>query len=164
MNKNDFYYSDGTPYHGIFDEIPMSGQYTKDEQKSALYTIEYEDTHLPSARKIYLECVNEFEAASRLVPNWEFWKNMLKTCVKIRRVVEQWREEKYQMDQAEARRLLWEAAKKGNVSAQRILYEARKEEKEQQQRVKAQTEQLTRETEMLQDRLARITELKAIKK
>jgi hypothetical protein len=141
----------------------MSGQWIKEEPKDPVYTIGYDDTDLPSARKIYMDSVNEYEAAVRLTPSWEYWKGMLKTCIKIRREIDKWREEKYQKDQAEARRLLWEAAQKGNVSAQRILYEARKEEKAQQQRAKQEEHQNQKETEMLQDRLARLTELKLAK-
>lgn len=163
MNKSDFYYSDGVPFHGIFREVALSGQWIKEEPKPPVYTILEEDNDLPSAHKVYMHSMNEYEAAMQLVPSWEYWKNMLKTCVKIRRVVEKWREEKYQKDQAEARRLLWEAAKKGNVSAQRILYEARKEEKAQQIRAKEEESQSQKETEMLQDRIARLTTLQIAK-
>lgn len=163
MNKQDFYYSDGVPFHGIFKEIPMSGQWIKEEPKEPLYTTAYEDGDLRSARKVYMDSVNEYEAAIELTPSWEYWVGMLKTCVKIRREVDKWREEKYLKDQAQARRLLWAAAEKGNVSAQRILYEARKEEKAQQQRAKQEEHQSQKETDMLQDRLARLSELKIVK-
>jgi len=163
VNKQDFYYSDGVPFHGIFKEIPLSGQWIKEEPKDPLYTVAYEDGELPSARKVYMDSVNEYEAAVQLTPSWEYWQGMLRLCVKIRREVDKWREEKYQKDQAEARRLLWAAAQKGNVSAQRILYEARKEEKAQQQRAKLEEHVSMKETDMLQDRLARLTTLKLAK-
>lgn len=163
MDTQNFYYSDGVPFHGIFREIPMSGQWIKEEQKLPMYTIAYEDDELPSAKKVYLNSVNEYEAAVTLTPSWEYWQNMLKLCVKIRREVDKWREEKYQKDQAEARRLLWEAAKKGNVSAQRILYEARKEEQAQKIRERKQAHESEKETDMLQERIARLTELKIAK-
>lgn len=162
MNKADFYYSDGVPFHGIFREIPMSGQWLKNEVKEPLYTINPEDDDLPSAFKVYMDSINEYEAALKLCPSWEYWKNMLKTCVKIRRVVDQWREEKYLRDQAAARKLLWEAAEKGNVSAQRILYEARKEEKQQAARQKRVEQESMKEQSMLEERLARLTELKVV--
>jgi hypothetical protein len=162
MNKNDYFYEDGMPFYGIFREISLSGQYTK-EEKFPLFTLQEEDDDLPSAHKIYMSAMNEYEAAIQIVPTWEFWKNMLKTSVKIRRVVDQWREEKYQKDQAAARRLLWEAAQKGNVSAQRILYEARKEEKQQAARQRRVEHESMKEQEMLQERLARLTELKVVR-
>ena len=163
MNKQDFYYSDGVPFHGIFREIPLSGQWIKNEPKNPVYTTHYEDTDLPSAHKIYMSSLNEYDAAMKLVPSWEWWKNMLKICIRNRRQIDEWREEKYQKDQAEARELLWHAARKGNVSAQRILYEARKEEQQQKIRDRKQETESVRETEMLQDRLARLTELKLAK-
>jgi hypothetical protein len=163
MNKEDFYYSDGVPFHGIFREIPMSGQWIKGEPKVPLYTIKDDDDDLPSARKIYMDSVNEYDAALRLTPSWSYWKHMVEHCVKIKRVIEEWREEKYQKDQAQARKLLWEAAQKGNVSAQRIIYEARKEEKEQKEREKRELHQSQKETDLLQDRLSRLTELKLAK-
>jgi SOS response regulatory protein OraA/RecX len=163
MDTSKFYYSDGVPFHGIFREVPLSGQWIKNEPKEPVYTTKHEDDDLPSAYKIYMDCVNEYEAAVALTPSWEYWKNMLKICVKIRRVIEDWREEKYQRDQAIARRLLWDAAQKGNVSAQKLLYEARKEEREQKIREKIQQDQSTKETEMLENRLARLSELKIVK-
>lgn len=163
MDKSKFYFSDGVPFHGIFRGVPLSGLWIKEEPKDPVYNIEPEDDDLPSAKKIYMESMNEYEAAIALTPSWEYWKNMLKTSVKVRRLIDDWREEKFQKDQAAARRMLWDAAKKGNVSAQRILYEARKEEQQQKLRQKKEVTQTIRETEMLEDRLARLTELKLVK-
>lgn len=162
MDKSKYYYEDGMQFNAIFREISLPGQYMK-EKKDPLFTINPEDDDLPSAYKIYMESVNEYEAATKICPSWDFWKNMLKSSPRVRKVIDEWREEKYLKDQAAARRLLWDAAEKGNVSAQRILYEARKEEKQQAQRAKRAEQESIREQEMLQDRLARLTELKIAK-
>lgn len=163
MNKEDFYHLDGSPWHGIFREIPLSGQWHK-EEKFPLYTTRQDDDDLPSAHKIYMAALNEFDAATQLTPSWEYWKGMIKTCVKIRRVIEVWREEKYQRDQMRARALLWKAAETGNVTAQRILYEAKKEERQQRLIERKEYDQVSQDAEMLQERLARLTELKAVRK
>ena len=132
MDKSRFYYENGNEFYGIFREIPMSGSNCAiGVIPEPTYTIEEEDTDLPSAHKIYMDSMNEYEAARKLVPSYTFWKNMLKTSIKVRRLIEEWREEKMMMDQAAARRLLWEQAQKGNVTAQRILYESKKEEQQQ---------------------------------
>lgn len=134
MNKDSFYCENGREWYGIFREIPLNGANNiEGSVPPPSYTVNEEDDDLPSAHKIYMDSMNEYEAAKALVPTWEFWKNMLKFSVKIRRLIEGWREEKMLKDQAAARRMLWEMAQKGNVSAQRILYESKKEEAQQRQ-------------------------------
>lgn len=142
MDRSKFYYSDGVPFHGIFKEIPMSGQWIKEEPKEPVYTIEVQDSDLPSAHQIYMNSMNEYDAAVKLTPSWEYWQGMLKS-VKIKRMIENWREEKMLKDQAAAREMLWDQAKKGNVSAMKVLYESKKEEAEQKRRLsRAQQEDL----------------------
>jgi len=132
MDKSKFQYENGNPFYGIFREIPMSGSNNAiGDIPPPSYTIAEEDDDLPSAHRIYMDSMNEYEAAKTLVPTWDSWKSMLKFSVKIRRMVESWREEKMMKDQASARRMLWEQAQKGNVTAQRILYESKKEEAQQ---------------------------------
>lgn len=160
MDKSKFYYSDGVPFHGIFREIPMSGQWIKEEPKAPLYTIAEEDDDLPSAHKIYMNSMNEYDAATQLTPSWSYWTFMLKTSIKIRRMVESWREEKMLRDQMKAKRLLWEQAEKGNIQAQKLLYESKKEEA-QLNRVRRQKEQQeNKEQDVLEGAYAR---LKAVK-
>lgn len=130
MDKDKFYFSDGRPFFGIFREIPMSGVWIKEEHKDPVYTILEVDDDLPSAHKIYMESLNEYDAAIKLVPTWSYWTQMIKHSIKIKRLLEAWREEKMLMDQAKAKALLWEQAAKGNISAQKILYESKKEEAE----------------------------------
>jgi len=162
--KDKFYYGNGTPFHGIFKEIPMSGaQNVPADPMDPLYTIDTEDGDLPSAHKIYMESLNEYDAALKLVPSWPFWRQMLKTSVKIRRLISDWREEKLLKDQAAARAMLWEQAQKGNVSAQRILYESKKEEAEQRRKEKETKSIEAKEQSVLEARLERLTNLKAVK-
>ena len=134
MDKSGFYYENGNEFYGIFREIPMSGSnHAVGVIPEPTYTIEEQDTDLPSAHKVYMNSMNEYEAAKQLVPSYSFWKSMLKSSIKIRKLIEEWREEKMMKDQAEARKMLWEQAQKGNVTAQRILYESKKEEAQQRQ-------------------------------
>lgn len=157
-----FHYEDGMPFYGIFREIPMSGQTTK-EYKPALYTIAEQDDDLPSAHRIYMNSQTEYDAALKLTNSWDYWKGMLRTSSKIRKVIEEWREEKMLKDQTVAKKMLWEAAENGNASAQRILYEAKKEEREMAARQKVKNKKAEKESAMLQDRIDRLTELKAVK-
>ena len=158
---DSFHYDDGSPFHGIFREIRLTGQYMK-EYKPPVYTIAEEDDDLPSAHKIYMASQTEYDAAIAMVGSWPFWKNMLKASSKIRAVVEDWREEKMLMDQSKAKEMLWEAAQKGNASAQRILYESKKEERAIASKQKKANIQAEKETAMIQDRLDRLTDLKVV--
>ncbi len=152
------HYTDGTPFHGIFREIPMSGQIEK-EKMYPLYTTEEYDTDLPSAHKIYMNSENEYDAAIKLVGSYRFWINMVKTCVKIRRVVDEWRDEKLLKDQSIARALLWRAAEDGNVAAAKVLYESRKEEADKKARSVAASRKETSEKDLITARLAMVIPL-----
>lgn len=149
------YYQDKTPFYGIFREIPMSGQTTK-EKMDPLYTIKEHDDELLSAHKIYMGCPSEYDAAIKLVGSWRWWNRMIGSSSKIRKLIEDWRDEKLLKDQANARKLLWIEAEKGNVAAQKVLYESKKEEAEQKKREKDQTAQDSSNREILEARLQRI--------
>ena len=159
MDRSKFYYSDGVPFHGIFREIPMSGQWIKEEPKEPVYTIDTKDTDLPSAHQIYMNSMNEYDAAVKLTPSWEYWQGMLKS-VTIKRMIENWREEKMLKDQAAAREMLWEQAKKGNVSAMKVLYESKKEEAEQKRRMSRAQQEDLRHQQLAE---ATISRLKVVK-
>ena len=163
MDKSKFYFSDGTPFYGIFKEIPMSGMWSKGEEKQPLYTIEEVDTDLPSAHYIYMNSVNEYDAAMKLVPTWAYWKQLLKGSIKVRRQVEDWREEKMLRDQAKAKNLLWEQAEKGNFQAQRVLYESKKEESDLKRQRRNQEERQSKEKDVLEGTLERLSKLKVVK-
>ena len=116
----------------------------------------------PSAHTVYMDENTEYDAAMALTGSFDYWRTMLKSSTKIRKQIEIWREEKSLKDQAKARGILWREAEKGNTSAAKIIYEAKKEEQELKRREKAQTVRDTRETELLAERLRRLTDLKAI--
>lgn len=156
MDKSDFYFSDGTPFYGIFKEIPMSGVWIKNEDKLPVYTTNEEDGELPSAHKVYMSAMNEYDAALKLVPTWSYWSNMLKQSVKIRRLIETWREEKMLQDQARAKALIWKQAEKGNIQAQKLLYESKKEEAAIRRAEREQHEKHTKEKDTLEGAYERI--------
>lgn len=144
MDKSKFYYPDGMPNFSIFHEIPLTGINNKIAHKG----MNAPDPvwHLDEAHEIYMNSMNEYEAAMQLVPTWAFWQEMLKKSSKIKRQVDLWREEKLMKDQARAKRLLWEQAEKGNVSAQKMLFEAKKEEAQlRKHEVKAKQEEMRHE-------------------
>lgn len=141
----------------------MSGVWIKGEEKEPVYTISEEDGELPSAHKIYMQSMNEYDAAMRLVPTWSFWTQMIKHSIKIKRMLESWREEKMLMDQARARAMLWEQAAKGNISAQKILYESKKEEAELRRVEREKQYKYATEKGKLEDAYKTITTLKAVK-
>jgi len=160
--KEELYYEDDTPFYGLFKEIPMSGQAFK-QKLEPLYTIKEYDTDLPSAHRIYMASQTEYAAAMELTGSWEYWRGMLKS-IKIRRVINLWREEKLLQDQSRARELLWKVAiENNNVSAMKVLYESKREEAAQRKRSTAEDVQQAQEREILTERLNRLTQLKAVK-
>lgn len=162
MDKSKFYFNNGTPFFGIFRENPVNFHFSL-EQKEPVYTIEEEDNDLPSAHKVYMESMNEYEAAMKLVPSWAFWKQMLRQSVKVRRMLDEWREEKLMKDQAKAKRMLWEQAENGNIQAQRLLFESKKEEAQLRQSERGNRARSEKEKDVLEGALDKITSLKRIK-
>ena len=139
----------------------MPGQ-TGKERLDPIYTINEKSDSLPSAHEVYMNALTEYSAAQQLVGSWDYWKKMLRSSVRIRRLIDEWRGEKLLIDQTRARELMWKAAETGNASAARFLLESKKEEAAQK---KAQTEdslKLASEQEMLKQRLDRLTALKAV--
>jgi len=99
-----------------------------------VYTMSEQDKDgLVSARRIYMESLDEYEAAIRLVGSWVHWQRLLKCNAFMKgphadsgyqwQGLEQWRQEKRDFERSKARDMLWESAKKGNVTAQRLLFE-----------------------------------------
>ena len=158
----NLYYPNGAPYFGVFKEIFIPGQGNKayDPPTSPLYTIEEQDNELPSAHKIYMNSMTEYDAAMKLFGSFKYWKEMLKGSIKIRALIEEWREEKMLRDQDKARRILWEEAEKGNIGAARVIYEAKKEEAQQKAAMREQRNKESSEQEVLEDRLHRLNQLK----
>ena len=156
----NLYYKDGSPFYGIFREIIIPGQHHRDEKRFPIYTIKEKSDTLYSAHEIYMAAQTEYDAALQLVGSWRFWKEMLKASVKIRRLVSEWREEKMLIDQTKARKLMWDAALKGNAGAAKFIYEAKKEEANQKKSQQERQEREFQDQEVLKDRLSRITKLK----
>ncbi len=155
------YYEDGIPFHGIFREIPMPGQAGK-EKLSPIYTINEKADSLPSAHEIYMESLTEYAAAMKLVGTWKYWKGMIKSSVRIRKLVNDWREEKLLIDQNKARELMWKAAEGGNASAARFLLESKKEESVQKRAQKQLDEKDASESELIRGSIERLHTLKVV--
>jgi hypothetical protein len=103
-----------------------------------VYTLRsYERNGLPSAYQIYMDSINEYEAAIRLVGDMRHWRKLCSLKWFMDGVEEQqfdglaqWRVDKAAKDQAEALYLLKQNAEGGNVTAQRTLLDAAKQAKE----------------------------------
>lgn len=97
----------------------------------------YDNGGLPSAYQIYMNSINEYEAAMKLVGCMRHWRRLCSLKWFMDGIEEQqfdglaqWRIDKAAKDQAEALYLLKANAEKGNVTAQRTLLEASKQSKE----------------------------------
>jgi len=84
---------------------------------------------LPSAHKMYMEAIDEYDAAMRIVGNMRHWHKLLATGWFTKGRPElghsglnTWRNEKQLRDESEAKAVLIKAAKDGSVAAARILY------------------------------------------
>ena len=103
-----------------------------------VYTLRsYERKGLPSAYQIYMNSINEYEAAMKIVGCMRHWRKLCSLNWFMEGIEEQqfdglaqWRIDKAAKDQAEALHLLRENAEAGNVTAQRTLLEASKQSKE----------------------------------
>lgn len=88
----------------------------------------YHGVWLPSAKKIYLNSVNEYEAAHKLVCSMEHWNKLLELAWFVEGTEDfswtsltQWREEHKQIRETETLSLLRDQANKGNVAAMKAL-------------------------------------------
>lgn len=90
-----------------------------------------------SLYKLYMECVDEYEFAATAfgsMDNFKVYQEMSdfmlgphESSVHQYKGLREWRKEKELHDKAVAKKLLWESAKKGNVTAQKILYDGDKQ-------------------------------------
>lgn len=86
---------------------------------------------LISARRVYMESTDEYEAAIKLLGSWQHWQKLCNNESFMNgpnkpegwEGLLAWRKEKELRDKSRARELLWEAAEAGNVTAQRTLYD-----------------------------------------
>lgn len=105
------------------------------EKYPPLYTMKGTDKRgCISARRIYLEAADEYDAAMQLVGSWEHWQKLTQNVLFMNgkdsagekfEGLAAWREEKKLRDKSEARKLLVKNAKAGNVTAQKILYDGK---------------------------------------
>lgn len=118
--------------------------------RDAPYTLQSRDKDkegrkVLSIYQVYMDSVDEYDAAMRIVGNLEHWRKLCslnwfmegipeKGCTGLK----QWREDMQRRDQSLAKAKLLEAVNEGNVNASRFLYEkssskekqVRKKEKE----------------------------------
>ena len=129
--------------------------YRPGKGKSIAASYSYEE-----GRKVFLESATEYEAAMRFVTSWEHWK-AIASSAHCKPMIDSWREEKLLQDQTKARKMLWEAAEGGNLTAARVIYEAKKEEKLHKEAKKKQSEAERREAELIQNSVNKIVSIKA---
>lgn len=80
---------------------------------------------LPSAYEIYMDSSTEYEAAMRIVGSWKHWKKLCRA--KFFQVhVNEWREERVQMEEAMAHTVLLNTLEKDNITAAKSILESNK--------------------------------------
>lgn len=103
-----------------------------------LYTLKENDHEAPdgntypSAYKIYIESIDEFDAAQKLLGSTLHWEALCRCTwfmdgyhrgeIKLTMGLKDWRNHKDMADKSAAKQQLLQAAAEGNVSAQRLLY------------------------------------------
>ena len=130
---------------------------------------------LISARRIYLESADEYEAAMRILGSWKHWKRLCNVKLFFRGPpeethlswdgLEKWREEKALQDKMRVRKLLWESAENGNVTAQKILFDGEKPKagRPSKDKINREARQLAERDEMIREDLKRIKGLALVK-
>ena len=109
---------------GIFKEMATSDDY------EPTYTLKLEDYKgLPSAYKIYMSSVDEYDAAIKLVGNMRNWRKLCDCAWFMQGVpevghegLEQWRKDMEMRDKSRSKAQLQDKALEGNVAAMTKLY------------------------------------------
>lgn len=141
MNNEEYIVAGGIPLSKMKDD---SGRYRTNiflefsrqnwEKYPPIYTMRGQDRRgCISARRIYMEAADEYDAAMQLVGSWEHWQRLCKinkfmngqATGEVFEGLAAWREEKKLKDKSEARKLLMKSAKDGNVTAQKIIYDGK---------------------------------------
>ena len=112
----------------LFEETCISAR-NKDPNFQALYSLkEYPTSNTPSAYQIYINSVDETEAALKLVGSLSHWRKLcsLKWFLTGRKDVGfegllQWRQDMWERDRSSAKKVLIKLAAEGNVTAARTL-------------------------------------------
>lgn len=123
--KNGVYLTEG-----LFVETDRSGE-------TAMYSLKVDGQDgYPSAYRIFMESVDEYEAAMKLVGNLDHWKKLcsLKWFVEGRPEVghiglNAWREHMTLRDESMAKKILMEKAQQGDTAAAKKLLDVAKQEK-----------------------------------
>lgn len=130
------------------------------ENYQPLYTLREYDSDLPSAYKIYMSSVDEYDAAQKLLGSMRHWRRLcgLKWFMEgIPQLgfdgIKSWRQDMEMRDKSAAKKLLKEKAEEGNVSAARALFFSEEPKK----RTSSKKEQKVEDKEM-----ARINNIKEI--
>lgn len=112
---------------GIFWELSTPD---RREQFPPLYTLKVEPHNgLPSMYQIYMGCVDEYEAAIKLVGNMKNWRNLCRSKWFMEGMIEygheglvNWRADMEARDKSLAKMQLLEAAERGSVQAMNKMY------------------------------------------
>lgn len=99
-------------------------------QYPPLYTLKVEDAHgLPSAYRIYMNSIDEYDAAIKLVGNMKNWRQLENASWFMNGIPEmgheglkQWRKDMEARDKSIAKAQLQDKALEGNVAAMTKLY------------------------------------------
>jgi len=141
-----------------------------------IYTMKDTDQDgLLSAKRIYMESVDEYEAAIRLVGTWLHWQRLCQ-CTPFMKGppeevtlawtgLEDWRKEKELQNKSRVSKLLWNEAEKGNVSAQKILLDGEKPKagRPSKDNVNKEAKRIAERDKMIKDDLQRIKGLTVVK-
>ena len=99
------------------------------ENYEPLFTLREQDTELPSAYRIYMSSVDEYEAAMKLLGSTRHWRRLCGLKWFMNGIPEKgfdglksWRKDMELRDKSKAKRQLMDSAEAGVVSAQRALY------------------------------------------
>lgn len=101
-----------------------------------LYTLKEfddEERNLPSAYRIYMDCVDEYEAAMRIVGSTRFWDRLCRNAWFIEPTrtnpipgfdgLISWRQDKLAQQQSRVRRLLLDAAEEGDMASAKKIFD-----------------------------------------
>lgn len=94
-----------------------------------MYTLKEQDTELPSAYRIFMSSVDEYDAAMNILGSMRHWRRLcgLKWFMDGIPTVgfdglKSWRKDMEMRDKSAAKKQLMEKASEGNVTAQRTLF------------------------------------------
>lgn len=145
---------------GLFREFGADcGPYTMYNKNKTI-----DGTTLISAYQVYMDSVNEYEAAMRLVGDMEHWRKLCETewflngifqgQIQITNGLRHWREDHSMKREAEALRALEAARDDGNVQAAKYLHEmVAKVSKE---RKKPEVKEVSKEDSLIKAALKRV--------